>query len=74
MSPVILIVHDALLKHSPLSANQIAASIAKPIEDVYEALVELDSAGLAYIATQSRQPRRSTGNRDRLWRAAEGVQ
>ena len=67
MSPNASRVLSYLLERASASAKQIAAALGLAIEATYEALVQLESAGRTYIATQALRWRHEAGERCRLW-------
>ena len=56
-----------------MTARQISDSLGMSIESTYEALVHLESAGFAFIATTRKRFCHATESRDRLWGSWEGM-
>lgn len=74
MTPLAVTVWHELRRRGRATAEQITARIVDhTLEDVYAALVQLDDADQAYIATQHGPRIGNTNRHARLWAAREEV-
>lgn len=73
MTPLAITIWSELRKHGRMTAEKIASIVDEPVEEVYAALVQLDDADQAYIATQHGPRIGDTNRHARLWAAREAV-